>query len=178
MASDFYASIEDRSKPILALCVLKSASQFFNDFIHELKIIASRDSVQPPLIMVDFIRLKSYSGTDSTGKIQIIGLDSLDSLTDRNVLIVEDIIDTGRTMKELLSLVSDKKPASITVSSLLIKRTPKAIEGRPVPDICGFSIADDFVVGYGIDFDNSFRDLNHIGVISKFGYDKYRGLNE
>merc|ERR1711937_745767 len=143
MASDFYASIEDRSKPILALCVLKSASQFFNDFIHELKII---------------------------------GLDSLDSLTDRNVLIVEDIIDTGRTMKELLSLVSDKKPASITVSSLLIKRTPKAIEGRPVPDICGFSIADDFVVGYGIDFDNSFRDLNHIGVISKFGYDKYRGL--
>ena len=156
--------------------------------------------MQPPLIMVDFIRLKSYSGSDSTGNVQVIGLDSLDALTDRNVLIVEDIIDTGRTMKELLKLVADKNPASmqwiskkvfiisknflifdfsvINVSSLLIKRTPKAIDGRPEPDICGFSIPDAFIVGYGIDFDNSFRDLNHIGVISDYGYKKYRGVNE
>jgi hypoxanthine phosphoribosyltransferase len=105
MASDYYNSIEDRTKPILALCVLKGANQYYNDFVDALKTLASRDTQTPPQILVDFIRLKSYTNTESSGKVQIIGMDSLSDLTDKHVLIVEDLVDTGNTLKKLLTSV-------------------------------------------------------------------------
>jgi hypoxanthine phosphoribosyltransferase len=174
MAYDFYHSIEDRSKPILALCVLKGASQFFNDFVTQLKQIASRDEHRPPQIHIDFVRLKSYEGTESTGKVQLVGMTDISDITDKNLLIVEDIIDTGRTMKKLLATVNEYKPASTAVCTLFLKETEKAIPDRPVPELAGFTIPDEFIVGYCMDYNENFRDLDHVCVISKFGFDLFK----
>ena len=174
MAYDFYHNIEDRSKPILALCVLKGASQFFNDFVTQLKQLASRDENRPPQIHIDFVRLKSYEGTESSGKVQLIGMSDISDITDKNLLIVEDIIDTGRTMKKLLHTVAEYKPASTAVCTLFLKDTEKAIEDRPVPELAGFTIPDEFIVGYCMDYNENFRDLDHVCVISKFGFETFK----
>lgn len=174
LASDFYYSISDRSKPILALCVLKGASQFFNDFVTQLKNLAARDTERPPQILVDFIRLKSYVNSESTGKVQIIGMSSLQDLTGKHVLVVEDIIDTGRTMKKLLNAIDEYKPATCTVCSLLLKDTKNALPDRPEPQLCGFIIPDKFLVGYCLDYNENFRDLDHICTISETGFKRYQ----
>lgn len=87
---------------------------------------------------VDFIRVKSYENDQSSGEINIIGLDKLDNLTGKNVLIVEDIIDTGATMRKLLATLSKYKPKSVRVACLLRKRTPKS--SGYIPDYVGFEI--------------------------------------
>jgi len=174
MAHDFYYSIKDRSKPILALCVLKGASQFYNDFVAQLKHLASRDEHRPPQIHVDFVRLKSYEGTQSSGKVQVIGMDSLSDISGKHLLIVEDIIDTGRTMKKLLSTVEDFSPASTTVCTLFLKSTENAIADRKEPELAGFVIPDEFIVGYCLDYNENFRDLDHVCVISKFGMETFK----
>jgi len=174
MAQDYYNNLEDRTRPILAMCVLKGANQYYNDFVDELKALASRDSCTPPQIMVDFVRLKSYQNTESTGKVQIIGMDSLQDLTGKHVLIVEDLVDTGRTLKKLMSTIEDYKPASTCVTTLLVKRTAKAIPDRIEPELVGFEVPDEFIVGYGIDYNENFRDMNHVCCISQFGIDKFK----
>lgn len=122
-------------------------------------------------VRFDFVRLKSYEGTESTGHIRIIGGD-LEALRDRNVLIVEDIVDTGATMVKLLSELEQYSPASVKVASLLVKQTTRS--NGYTPDFIGFSIDDAFVVGYGLDYNEHFRDLQHIAVISSAGIEKYK----
>ncbi|GCC37570.1 hypothetical protein chiPu_0016074 [Chiloscyllium punctatum] len=89
-----------------------------------------------------------------------------------NVLIVEDIVETGRTMRKLLALLEKYKPQMVKVASLLLKRTPRSSGYRP--DFVGFEIPDKFVVGYALDYNEYFRDLNHICVISERGRQKYK----
>ncbi|XP_027750310.1 phosphoribosyltransferase domain-containing protein 1-like [Empidonax traillii] len=90
----------------------------------------------------------------------------------QNVLIVEDIVGTGRTMKVLLKTIEKYKPKMIKVASLLVKRTSRPDGYRP--DYYGFEIPDLFVVGYALDYNEHFRDLNHICVINDHGKAKYR----
>merc|ERR1712178_249127 len=150
MAGDYYNSLseEDRKKPILAMCVLKGANQYFNDLIQELKNLASHDKEKPPQILVDFIRLKSYSNTESTGKVQVIGMDNLE----------------------------EYKPASVKITTLLQKATENKLSDRIEPDMVGFEVPDAFIIGYGIDYNENFRDLKHVCTISKFGIDKYKNV--
>eukprot|EP00069_Balaena_mysticetus_P012751 bmy_07955T0 len=125
---------------------------------------------------VDFIRLKSYCNDQSTGDIKVIGGDDPSTLTGKNVLIVEDIIDTGKTMQTLLSLVKQHNPKMVKVASLLVKRTPRSAGYRP--DFVRLEIPDKFVVGYALDYNEYFRDLNHVFVISKTGKAKYKAEDE
>lgn len=81
------------------------------------------------------------------------------------------ILDTGRTMKKLLNTLAEYKPKSVKVASLLVKRTPLSSGYRP--DFIGFEIPDHFVVGYALDYNEYFRDLNHICVINDHGKEKY-----
>ncbi|XP_045318595.1 phosphoribosyltransferase domain-containing protein 1 isoform X2 [Leopardus geoffroyi] len=134
---------------IMVLCVLKGGYKFCADLVEHLKNI-SRNSDQFVSLKVDFIRLKSY----------------------KNVLIVEDVVGTGRTMKALLSSIEKYKPNMIKVASLLVKRRPRSDGFRP--DYVGFEIPDRFVVGYALDYNEYFRDLNHICVINEHGKEKYR----
>lgn len=119
----------------------------------------------------DFARVKSYDGETSTGYLQEIMLD-LESLAGRDVLLVEDVVDTGTTMAMLLPKIQ-KVAASVKVVSLLEKRTAKSNGLRA--HYVGFSIPDHFVVGYNLDFDGAFRELDHVCIINRAGVAKFRG---
>ncbi|KAJ7391752.1 hypoxanthine phosphoribosyltransferase 1 [Desmophyllum pertusum] len=156
--------------PLIGLCVLKGGYQFFGDLMDCIRTINSNGE-QSVQMSVDFIRLKSYEDDQSSGEVKIIGSDDLSSLHGKHVLVVEDIVDTGLTMQKLLTTLQKFKPASVKVASLLVKRTPRSTGYRP--DYIGFEIPDEFVVGYALDYNEYFRDLNHICVINDNGKKKY-----
>ncbi|WOK06764.1 hypoxanthine phosphoribosyltransferase [Imperialibacter roseus] len=136
-------------KSLVMLAVLNGAFIFAGDLIRLLEVDAE----------VSFVKLKSYRGTASTGEVQtLIGL--MHELKDREVLIVEDIIDTGRTMSKLLEMVWEQSPASVKVCTLLVK--PDVFKNKYQLDYVGFSIPDKFVVGYGLDYDELGRQLPDI----------------
>lgn len=160
----------DLQAPLVALCVLKGGYQFFTDLLDFIKTY-SANADRSFQMQVDFIRLQSYVDDHSSGQVKVIGGDSLEKLRGKNVLVVEDIIDTGGTITKLLKLLEQYEPANVKVASLLLKRTPRNIGYRP--DYIGFEIPDEFVVGYALDYNEYFRDLNHICVINEDGKKKY-----
>eukprot|EP01031_Cornospumella_fuschlensis_P037966 gene37966-46124_t len=161
---------EYSDKPVYFLCVLKGSAVFFGDI---LRLWFQKQEYLHLPTEYDYIRVKSYDGTSSTGKVQISGIHDIRALQDKHVVIVEDIIDTGLTMSSLVEFIKHKvSPASIRVVSLLEKRTGKPSLYKA--DMVGFSIPDLFVVGYGMDFNEAFRDLRHLAVINKAGYEKFK----
>ncbi|XP_005406462.1 PREDICTED: hypoxanthine-guanine phosphoribosyltransferase-like [Chinchilla lanigera] len=156
---------------IVALCVLKGGYTFFADLLDYIKALNRNHDKSIPMT-VDFIRLKSYCNDQSTGDIKIIGGDDLSTLTGKNVLIVEDVIDTGKTMQTLLPLVKQYNLKMVRVASLLVKRTPWGVGYSP--EFVGFEIPDKFVVGYTLDYNEFFQDLNHVCVISEADKVKYK----
>ncbi|XP_038044778.1 hypoxanthine-guanine phosphoribosyltransferase-like [Patiria miniata] len=155
---------------LVVLCVLKGGYKFCSDLLDYIKAL-NRNSERSIQLIVDFIRLKSYENDQSSGDIKVIGGDSLSNLQGKDVLIVEDIVDTGNTMKKLLQVIGDNKPARVKVVSLLVKRTPRSVGYRP--DYIGFEVPDKFVVGYALDYNEYFRDLGHICIINDEGKKKY-----
>ena len=108
---------------------------------------------------IGFIRVKSYAGTSSTGEVKEWNGTDIE-LKDRHVILVEDIIDSGRTAKFLMDEFKHMLPADLKIASLLVK--PSAIKFPVVPDYAGFEISDDFVIGFGLDYDGLGRNLNHL----------------
>ncbi|KAI9226792.1 MAG: phosphoribosyltransferase-like protein [Piptocephalis tieghemiana] len=162
---------DDTDGPLVVCCVLKGGHQFFADLVNQIKKLNNRTGVSVPLSL-QFLKVKSYENTTSTGNIKIsLTSDELQDLKGKNVLIVEDIIDTGRTMKHLLEFLDDFQPKSVRVASLLVKKTPHS--NGYIPDYVGFAIPDAFVVGYALDYNEYFRDLDHICVISDHGKEAY-----
>ncbi|CAO3563776.1 unnamed protein product [Mortierella alpina] len=118
-----------------------------------------------------FIKVKSYSG-ETSGNVKLSLTDEeCKEFSGKNILIVEDIIDTGKTMVQLLAKLKKFSPESVKVASLLIKKTP--LSNGYIPDYVGFAIPNAFVVGYALDYNEYFRDLDHICVISDVGKEKY-----
>ncbi|XP_069504261.1 phosphoribosyltransferase domain-containing protein 1 [Ambystoma mexicanum] len=156
---------------ITVLCVLKGGYRFCADLVEHIKNL-SRNSERFISMRVEFVRLKSYCNDQSMEEMQIVGGEDLPKLSGKNVLIVEDIIGTGRTMKALLNQLQKYKPKMIKVASLLVKRTPLSDGYRP--DYAGFEIPNLFVVGYALDYNEHFRDLNHICIINETGKEKYK----
>ena len=155
------------------LCVLKGGHQFFSDLCNALKRLTLRHATDAPLTF-DFIRVKSYEGTESTGKaakIESIGV-NLASLKGRHVLLCEDIIDTGNTMSMLVPHLQSFGPATVRVATLLQKRTPKSVGF--VGDYVGFTIPNEFVVGYCLDYNEAFRDMQHICCINDEGIERFK----
>ena len=112
---------------------------------------------------VDFMAISSYhGGTESTGVVKI-EKDLKANITDRDILIVEDIIDTGLTLNYLLDLLAARNPRSVRICTLLDK-TSRRIKEVPV-DYRGFEIPDEFVIGYGLDYDEKYRNMPFIGVM-------------
>ena len=112
---------------------------------------------------LDFMSVSSYgSGTTSSGQIQIIK-DLSEDITGRHVIVVEDILDSGNTLSYLLNILEHRRPASVRLCALLDKpeRRVKPVELH----YCGFTIPDAFVVGYGLDYDQHYRNLPYIGIL-------------
>lgn len=142
-------SADFAGKRPLMLCVLTGAFPFASDLFRELDLDAE----------ISFIRLKSYDGMSTTGKVkEIMGL--TEDLSGRHVIIVEDIIDTGKTMSKLIEDVRDKGAASVSVATLLFK--PDALQYKVNPDYVGFNIPSKFIIGYGLDLDGLARNLKDI----------------
>lgn len=111
---------------------------------------------------ISFVRMASYQGTSSTGKVrQLIGLN--EPIEGRTVVIVEDIIDSGLTMKELLLLLENYNPKRVLISALLVKPGNLKVD-LDIPYCC-FEIPNDFIVGYGLDYDGEGRNLRHIYTV-------------
>ena len=120
---------------------------------------------------IDFMRASSYeSGTESSG-IVTVKLDVKD-IENRHVLIVEDIVDSGYTMSSILKMLKDRNPKSIALCALLNKPS-RRIPGIEVNiDYCGFEVENEFVVGYGLDYDSKYRNLPFIGILKPEIYSK------
>ena len=114
-------------------------------------------------VSIDFMSASSYgSDTISSGKIKIVK-DLEDSLMEKNVIVVEDIVDTGRTLSYLLKMLSERKPKSLRLCTLLDKPDRRVAEVDV--DYTGFQIPDEFVVGYGLDYAQKYRNLPYIGIV-------------
>jgi hypoxanthine phosphoribosyltransferase len=137
-------------KPLVVVCVLKGAFMFFSDLMKEL-------TVRP---QVDFVRLASYgSGTESAGDVMLVKDVEL-SLEGKHVLIVEDVIDSGHTMDFLLRLFAVRGAASLRLAVLVDKKERRAVDVRP--DFTGFTLEEGFIVGYGLDHAEHYRELPEI----------------
>ncbi len=141
---------------VIAICVLKGAVMFAVDLIKHLDM---------PL-KLEFIRLSSYNGgTSTTGKVNAIDI-SLPDLTGKNVLIIEDIVDTGLTAKFLLDFLHcNFHTKSVKFCSLLDKKVTRVADVDA--DYYGFEVEDKFLIGYGLDYDGYYRNLRYIGYMEK-----------
>lgn len=147
------------SRPVL-VCVLKGASFFYIDLCRSMNCA----------IDMDFISVSSYGqNARSTGVVRLIK-DLDNNITGRDVIIVEDIIDSGLTMQYLKQLFAARKPTSVTTISFLDKASAHPSEYKT--DLCGFEIGNEFVVGYGLDYANFYRNLPYIGVLRPECYAK------
>lgn len=140
------------NEEIVIVCILKGAVFFATE-------LAKR--ISSPVI-IDFMKVSSYSGTESTGNIDF-KLDISTDIQGKNVIIVEDIIDTGRTLDYLKKYLLTKAPKSLKICTLLDKKERRQI--NLTPDYVCFDIPDKFVIGYGLDFDEKYRNLPYIGYI-------------
>ena len=144
---------EYKGKEITLICILKGSIFFTVDLARKI----NED------VRLEFIRVSSYGeGTESTGEIKM-KLDLKDSIQGKDVIVIEDIIDTGRTLSYLLEYLKMKKPNSLKLCALLDKPDRRKIDVKV--DYTGFQIPDKFVVGYGLDWDEKYRNLPYIGYI-------------
>lgn len=143
-----------KNKDILAVGILKGAFMFFSDLVRAIKV---------PL-MVDFIIASSYVKTDTTGEVKV-HYDLRGDISDKDVLLIEDIVDTGITLNLVRERILARSPSSLKICTLLDKKERRIVD---VPlDYVGFVIPNEYVVGYGLDYDDKFRNLPYISVFKK-----------
>ena len=147
-------------KQVHLVCVLKGGSFFMCE-------LAKRITVP---VSLDFMSVSSYGGdTKSSGVVRIVK-DLDESLQGKDVLVVEDIVDSGRTLSYLLEMLRDRKPNSLKLCTLLDKPDRRVVKVNV--DYTAFQIPDEFVVGYGLDYDQRYRNLPYIGVLKPEVYAK------
>ena len=138
---------------VVFICTLKGAVFFACDLLKKYKGDAR----------LEFLRVSSYSGKNSSGKIELNLSISKDNIENKNVIIVEDIVDTGSTLKFLKEYIGNMNPKSVKICTLLNKEERRKVEIEA--DYVGFEIDDLFVVGYGLDYDQKYRNVPYIGVV-------------
>ena len=140
-------------KDLICVGLLKGSIMFMADLLKNVELD----------LAMDFMKVSSYhGGTDSTGVVKILK-DVDEDLTGKDVLIIEDIIDTGLTLESVKKFLMSKQPKSVKVCSLLDKPSRRKVE--MVGEYIGFEIPDEFVVGYGLDYDELYRNLPYIGKV-------------
>ena len=149
-----------KGKEILVIGVLRGAFVFMADLARNIDL---------PMA-VDFMCVSSYgSGTETTGYVKIIK-DLDEDIEGKHIIIAEDILDSGVTLCNLMELLRKRKPASLKIAALLDK--PARHRTQLKLDYCGFVIPDEFIVGYGLDYDQKYRNLPYIGILKNRVYGK------
>lgn len=141
-------------KPLVVIVILKGSLIFAADIVRNIDL---------PL-QLEFMKVSSYgAGTKTSGEIKV-HLDLMrDDLENLNILIIEDIVDTGRTLSRLTQLLRNRNAHSVKTCTLLDKPSRREVDF--VPDYCGKVIPDEFVIGYGLDFDEKYRNLPYVGIL-------------
>lgn len=148
-------SKEYEGKQIHLICVLKGGVFFMTELSKHITVPVS----------IDFMAVSSYGdATVSSGRVRILK-DLDESIEDKDVLVVEDIVDSGRTLSYLMEMLLTRKPKSLKLCTLLDK--PSRRESEVLVDYTGFQIPDEFVVGYGLDYAQFYRNLPYIGVVQQ-----------
>ncbi len=141
-------------KDLLVIGILKGAFMFFSDIVRLIRV---------PLI-IDFIIASSYAKTESSGEVKVY-YDVKENISNKDVILIDDIVDTGITLNEIRKRILARYPKSLKICVLLNKKERRIMD---VPlDYVGFDIPNEFVVGYGLDYENQFRNLPYISVFKK-----------
>ncbi len=153
-----YANVEGR---VVLVCILKGSIMFMSDLMKKLKVP----------VEIDCMKVSSYgAGTTSSGMVHIY-LDLIRSdISECNLLIIEDIIDSGNTLNYLVKYLKGKGAKSVKTCTLLDKPSRRTVE--MVPDYVGCEIPDEFVIGYGLDYDEKYRALPYVGVLKRSVYEQ------
>lgn len=150
---EFY---KDKKPPIL-VALLKGSVPFLAELMRHIELD----------VEVDFMDVSSYDGTESIGDVRI--LKDLDrSIKDENILLVEDIVDTGRTVLEVTKMLYNKKASDVKVVTMLDKPSRRVVDVEA--DFIGFEIPNEFVIGFGLDYNEKYRNLGFVGVLKKSVY--------
>ena len=150
-----------KDKKLLMLCILKGAVVFMGDLMKNISIPTE----------IDFMKVSSYgSGSKTSGTVNIVLDLHRKDLSSLDILIVEDIIDSGRTLQYLVDYLKLKGAHSVKTCTMLDKPTRREVDF--VPDYCGKIVPDEFVIGYGLDYDEAYRALPFIGVLKPEIYTK------
>ena len=143
-----------KGEELVVVCVLRGSIVFFSDLIREIDLD----------MQIDFMVLSSYGDSANTSGHVVVKQDLACDIKGKNVLVVEDIVDSGRTIKRLREILSDRDPKSLKIVTLLDKPSRREVEVST--DYTGMSIPDEFVVGYGLDFAQHYRNMKEICVLS------------
>ncbi|KAI3384778.1 hypothetical protein SNEBB_004789 [Seison nebaliae] len=168
LANDF---IRDYAgKDVIILVVLSGAVQFATDFLRAAQLKNGISGTKTVNFIAKYITLKSYKNGESTGKLDICDDGSLGEMRSKNVLIVEDLIDSGFCLKTFIDHITEQfQPSCVNTCVLLVKQKIRDKENETIlPSVkyAGFLIPDEFVVGYGMDFNDHFRNEKHICVLN------------
>ncbi|MGZ0655920.1 hypoxanthine phosphoribosyltransferase [Coraliomargarita sp. W4R53] len=152
LGSEITEHYKNSEKELIVIGLLRGSFVFMADLVREIK---------RPMV-TDFMTISSYGdNTESTGDVKVV-MDLDESITDRDVLLVEDIIDTGNTFSKVIRLLEGRGPASLRICTLLSKPSRRQVEVEI--DFCGVEIPDEFVCGYGLDYAQKFRNVPYIGI--------------
>lgn len=159
LAKQITEDYKDSPRKLVVLSILKGSMPFTTDLVRRI----------PLPLELDFMKVSSYgAGTVSSGKLKI-SLDLMrDDLDEIDILVVEDIVDSGNTLFRLKSYLAEKGAHSVRICTLLDKPSRREVE--LVPDYCGAVIPDKFVIGYGLDYDEKYRNLPYVGVLKPSVY--------
>lgn len=150
-----------KGKDLVFVGVLKGVVVFFSDLVRAVDLPCE----------FDFMWVSSYQGTNSTGKL-VVKRDVSADLKDRHVVILEDIFDTGNSLEFTYNHLLTKEPASVRICTFLDKPERRRAGVTVKADYVGFTVPNEFVVGYGMDFDEKYRNLPYIGVLKPEAYEK------
>ena len=147
---------KNSDKPLIAVVILKGSLIFASDLIRKIDM---------PLEL-EFMKVSSYgAGTKNSGEIKIHLDLNREHLEKYNILIIEDIVDSGRTLSRLTQLLRNRNAGNVKTCTLLDKPSRREVEFNP--DFCGATIPDEFVIGYGLDYDEKYRNMPFVGILKR-----------
>ena len=160
IAAQINNDYKDSGKTLVLICILKGSLMFASELMKRITLP----------IEIDFMKVSSYgSGTSSAGVINIHLDIKRNDISDVDFIVVEDIIDSGRTLSHLIKYFIEKGASSVRTVTLLDKPSRRTVEFKP--DYCGMEVPDEFVVGFGLDYDEMYRALPYVGILKRSVYE-------